>query len=671
MENPTQTLRATKPSNISEMIGNLSRTLGVLGILVMLISVNIEVISRSIFGHATLWVTEVSTYLVIAVTFVGAAFAANRDANVRVDLVAGMLPPEWRVRLTKATLWISLFFALIALWKITGFWIENFRSDARSWSLLATPLWIPQFSLIVGMAAFIVAFAASSHEKSGTLATLSVIAAMMFALLQGGEIWLQGLSLHQSILVIACLTAIGVFLAEGIGVLKVMLVVVVPVILLLVLTKDSGVATKSMALIGLLFLMLFTGLPVLFCLLGIGMLAMIFWLPPSSLNFVGERAWGAVNTFEFTAIPMFVLMGAILVRSNVSAEMFNAAKLNMGKLPGSLAYASILASGVFAAISGSSLATAATMGRVAGPEMMKEHYDPKLAYGVLAAGGTLGILIPPSIAMIIYGPLAGVPVTELFLAGIIPGILMIVAFSSVVTVWIFIKGSSAPAGQNVSLKDKILALKGVAPALALMAMVLGSLYAGFATPTEAGAVGVLGALLICLVRKSLTMSDFGYALEETVLATSFLLMIAVGAAVMSFAIDFLSMPQALVDFVQGLNLTSFGLFLAIIVLYLILGMFVEPISMILMTLPVVLPVIATMGWDPLWFGIVLVMLVEIGLITPPVGMILFILAGVSDNKVSVANISAGALPFVAAYLGMLLLLFAMPDLVTLLPDTLR
>jgi tripartite ATP-independent transporter DctM subunit len=368
---------------------------------------------------------------------------------------------------------------------------------------------------------------------------------------------------------------------------------------------------------------------------------------------------------------MFVLMGAILVRSNASTEMFTAARMGMGRLRGNLAHASILASGIFAAVSGSSLATAATMGRVAGPEMMREGYRPELAFGVLAAGGTLGILIPPSIAMIVYGPMAGVPVTDLFMAGIIPGLLMIAAFSLVVLVWSTFDRSAAPGGQPVALREKLAALKGVVPFFVLMALVLGSLYAGIATPTEAGAVGVLGALLISFARRTLSLPEFIAALEEAVTATSFLLIIAVGAAIMSFPIDFLSMPQALVTFVQSLDLSDIGLFIAIVVLYLILGMFVEPISMVLMTLPIILPVIEAAGWDLLWFGVVLVMLVEIGLITPPVGMILYVLSGVSEGRTTLGQISIGTLPFVGAFLAMVLLFFALPDLVTFLPELLR
>ncbi|MES0885177.1 TRAP transporter large permease [Roseibium sp. SCP14] len=544
-------------------------------------------------------------------------------------------------------------------------------AEREAGAFLNTPLWIPQSAAVAGLAGLVLALAFSEDARSNGPALLSVIAALVFAALEATDFLPLNPSPLQSVVCLGLLTALGAALSGGGPTLVVSGLILVPVTSLFVLSENADLALKSTSLIGILFFLLFTGLPVVFSLLSIGIFAMMFWLPPVSLNTIGERTWEAVNTFELAAIPMFVLMGAVLVRSNASSEMFTAARTGMGRLRGSLAHASILASGIFAAVSGSSLATAATMGRVAGPEMMREGYRPELAYGVLAAGGTLGILIPPSIAMIVYGPMAGVPVTDLFMAGIIPGLLMIAAFSLVVLVWSTFDRSAAPGGLPVPLREKLTALKGVVPFLILMTLVLGSLYAGFATPTEAGAVGVLGALLISFARKTLSLPQFIAALEEAVMVTSFLLIIAVGAAVMSFPVDFLSMPQALVTFVQSLDLSDIGLFIAIVVLYLILGMFVEPISMVLMTLPIILPVIEAAGWDLLWFGIVLVMLVEIGLITPPVGMILYVLSGVSEGRVTLGQISIGTLPFVGAFLAMVFLFFALPDLVTFLPEVLR
>lgn len=661
---------APQPIALAPLIGGLSRTLGILAVLAMILAINTEIVSRTLFGHATIWVTEVSTYLVVAITFLGAAHVALRDGHVRVDLVINRLSPARRAAMLAGLTWLSAFLTLALLWKATGFLAENFHSQARSWSLLSTPLWIPQLAMVLGLAALAIALALQGAGQARPLAALPFALALAYALLAGLGL-LAGPPPLVSIGLLAGLTLISAALSQGLVALSVLAVVVLPAVLIFWASIGALAAAKSLVLVATLFFLLFTGLPVTFCLLGIGILAMAIWLPPVSLGALGERGWMAVNTFELASIPMFVLMGAILVRSNASTEMFRATRYFMGSMRGSLAHASIIASGIFAAVSGSSLATAATMGRLAGPEMMDQGYRPELAYGVLAAGGTLGILIPPSIAMIIYGPMAGVPVTELFMAGIVPGLAMIAAFSLTVAIWLAIDSKAAPRGSSVPWREKLAALWGVAPFVILMVMVLGSLYAGIATPTEAGAVGVLGAFVISLARGTMTLTQLIAALEETVTATSFLLMIAVGAAVMGFAIDYLSMPQMLVQFVQGLGLSDLALFLTIVALYFLLGMFVEPISMVLMTLPVVLPVIAAAGWDPLWFGIILVMLVEIGLITPPVGMILYVLSGVSDSRVSLTQISAGALPFVGVFLLMIFLFYAFPQIVTFLPVLMR
>ena len=662
--------RGETSATLLAAISGLSRGLGMAGVLAMLIAVNIEVIGRSFFDHSTIWVTEVTTYLVVAITFLAAAFAVARDAHVRVDLLMNRLSPARRAVLVAALGWVAVFLALVVFWKFAGFWAENRAAGTRSWSLLNTPLWMPQTAALIGLAALPLALALAV-PAARLAGAVPVVVALILAMGSAGG-WVQtGLSQHQSLLGLAVLSLCGAAFGSGLRPALTALALAALAALLFMATRDLGLAARAGALIAALFLLLLSGLPVVFSLLGIGVGAMALWLPPVSLNYIGERSWQALNTFELAAIPMFVMMGSVLVRSNASGEMFAAARVGIGRLRGGLAYAAILASGIFAAVSGSSIATAATMGRVAGPEMMQQGYRPELAYGVLAAGGTLGILIPPSIAMIVYGPMAGVPVTDLFMAGILPGLLMILAFGLVVLIWGLIDPAAAPAGSRHSLRDKLVALKGVIPFLVLMGLVLGSLYAGIATPTEAGAVGVLGALLISLARGTLTLADTLGALEEAALTSAFLLLIAVGAAVMGFAIDFLAMPQALVELVRGLALSDLGLFVAIVVLFLILGMFVEPISMVLMTLPILLPVLQSAGWDLLWFGVVLVMLVEIGLITPPVGMILYVLSGVAGDRVPLGRIAIGTLPFVAAFLAMVFLFFALPGLVTFLPEMMR
>lgn len=657
-------------TQLASCIACISRMAGIVAVLALLVIVNIEVIGRSVFDEATIWVTEVSSYLVVAITFLSAAYTVFKESNIRVDLLLNRFGETTQRELQIALNWLSAFIVLVVLWKFSAFWQENFRADIRSWSLLNTPVWIPQLSVLIGLIAMLGILCGNLSKQVGHLALLPVLLALVVLLCDSFNLYRWSLTSTQGLLLCALMLAFSAALSKW-RVARITWGAMLGLMVIFWGASEKALAIQSIVLIAVLLLLLFIGLPVVFSLFSVAVLVMSFWLPGVSLNAIGERTWGAVNTFELAAIPMFVLMGVILVRSNASSEMFTAARLNMGRVPGSLAYAAITASGIFAAVSGSSLATAATMGRVAGPEMIDQGYKPTLTYGVLAAGGTLGILIPPSIAMIIYGPMAGVAVTELFMAGIIPGLLMIVAFALVVFVWSLIDRRAVPSSSPVPIIEKLCSLVGVLPFLALMLTVLGSLYAGIATPTEAGAVGALGALAISLLRRTLSVKSLIVALEEAAITTSFLLIIAVAAAVMSFGIDFLAMPQALVGYVDSLDLSDFGLFFAIVILYLVLGMFVEPISMILMTLPIILPVISAAGWDPLWFGIILVMLVEIGLITPPVGMILYVLAGVAGAKVKFSHISLGVLPFVGAFLGMIWLFFGFPSLVTWLPELLR
>ncbi|MFV0512774.1 MAG: TRAP transporter large permease subunit [Jhaorihella sp.] len=662
------------PSRVAYLIGKASRVLAMLAVAFMVVAICFEVFTRSVLGSATIWVTEVTTYLVVAITFIGAAFAESRGAHVRIALILDRLRPEYRRNLEAALKWVALAAVLITLWRFTDLLAQNYRGGTRSWSLLNTPVWLPQLSAVLGLSGLACVLARENRQASGMADVVGAVlfAAILIAVLADAAGLLPVRQApHVGVALICGSVLLIALLDQGWSVAALALSILAVVALIFFAVSDTGLGLRSVVLIATLFLLLLSGLPVVYSLLSAGIAAMVLWFPPSSLNYIGERGWEAVNIFELAAIPMFVLMGSVLARSNASTEMFMATKVCMGRIRGGLAHASVVASGIFAAVSGSSIATAATMGRVAAPEMIAEGYRTELTFGTLAAGGTLGILIPPSIAMIIYGPLAGVPVTQLFIAGILPGLLMIAAFSAVIAIWLILDRNAAPVGVGYSTTEKLGALRGVLPFVLLMAIVLGSLYAGVATPTEAGAIGVLGAILVSVVKGTFRIGDLVAALEEAALATSFLLMIAVGAAVMSFAFDFMSMPQALIGFVDSLNLSNLGLFLAIVALYLLLGMFVEPISMILITLPIILPVVLAAGWDPLWFGIILVMLVEIGLITPPVGMILYVLAGVAGGKATLGQISYGTLPFVAAFLAMIFVFYAVPDVATFLPELLR
>lgn len=430
--------------------------------------------------------------------------------------------------------------------------------------------------------------------------------------------------------------------------------------------RELSLLSIGLLLVGSILVFLLAGVRISLALGSVGMMGLYFLLPQPQLSLLAERSWNSVNSFTLTAVPMFVMMGGLLLRSGATTEMFDALRRWFGKTPGGIAHASIGACGVFAAVSGSSVATAATMGSVACPEMIRRGYSPQLTYGVIAAGGTLGILIPPSIAMIIYGTTVGAPITDLFIAGILPGLLLMLSFMVAVFVWSAVVTGSAPKGQAFSMGEKIEATVGVLPFLILIALVLGSLYLGVATPTEAGGLGTVFALILCLWRGKLDWRMLMETALETVKVTSFLLMIVVGASILSWVFDALRLPVSLVAEVQTVAFPSWMIMAIIALIYILLGMFIDPISMMLMTLPVAYPIVTSLGFDPIWFGIALVLMIEVGMITPPVGIILFVLRGISGD-VSMKQIVYGVLPFVGVILLNVALIYFFPSIVMWLP----
>ncbi|MEM7444514.1 MAG: TRAP transporter large permease [Pseudomonadota bacterium] len=362
-------------------------------------------------------------------------------------------------------------------------------------------------------------------------------------------------------------------------------------------------------------------------------------------------------------MPLYVLMGALLIRSGLSSELFVVMARALARLPGGLAQPSAAGCAVFAAVSGSSVATAATIGTDACPEMTKRGrgYSPGLTYGLVAAGGTLGILIPPSVPLIIYGTTAGVPVATLFIAGIAPGLLLVGIFMLVILVWVLMRpkaaprvdtGGLAPLGWHSLIDTSLVIL--------LILMIILSLYGGLATPSETGALGAFFAAVICLACGRLSWPIVRSALAETVVVTAFIFMIVVGAHILTFGFDYLRLSRLLLAAVTDADVGRWLILALMLAVYLILGMFLDSISMLVLTLPVAFPLIVSLGFDPVWFGIILVIVAEAGLITPPVGMKLFVLQGIAKT-VTIRAIALGTMPFLAAMGATILLLCFSPD----------
>ncbi len=382
---------------------------------------------------------------------------------------------------------------------------------------------------------------------------------------------------------------------------------------------------------------------------------------------MGEVAWTESTGFVLFAIPLFILLGQILLRSGIAEDTYKAVDKWLSWLPGGLMHANIVASALFAATSGSSVATAATIGTLALPQAKKYGYNEALFAGSIAAGGTLGILIPPSINLIVYGFLTNTSIPRLFIAGIIPGILLAILFMLFILIACIInpKLSGKRHTQKVSLSEKISSLKDLSPTFIVFLIVVGSIYAGFATPTESAAMGVLAALILAWKRGNLSAKLIRESIEGMMRATGMIMFILLAATFLNFVLVSLGLTDILRDFISNLGLSPFQTLLVIILLYIVLGFFIETLSMMVLTIPIVFPIIVDMGFDPIWFGILLILLIEMALITPPVGLNLYVVQGIRGEG-NISDIIIGSTPFVIMMLIMIAILVKFPQLALIL-----
>ncbi|MEL7153773.1 MAG: TRAP transporter large permease, partial [Pseudomonadota bacterium] len=381
-----------------------------------------------------------------------------------------------------------------------------------------------------------------------------------------------------------------------------------------------------------------------------------------------ENTWEQQKNFLLIAIPMFILMGEIILRAGIARRMYEAVAGWLSWLPGGLMHANIASCSIFAATSGSSVATAATIGTVAYPEIENRKYNESLFLGSIAAGGTLGILIPPSINLILFGFLTDTSVPELFLAGFIPGFLLSALFLLVILVACMIKPEWGGERRTVTWGDRIRGLPDLIPPLLLVMGVMGSIYAGIATPTEAAAVGVIFSLIMAAWTRTLSIEMLKGAFESTMRITAMIMLIILAAVFLNFVLGFIGVTQALLGFIDDLGWTPLQTMIALIIFYLILGMFMETLSMMLTTVPVVFPLVVSMGYDPVWFGILVIVLMEAALITPPIGVNLYVVQGIRTRGGRFNDVAWGALPFVAMMIVMVILLMIFPQIALFLPQ---
>ncbi len=423
----------------------------------------------------------------------------------------------------------------------------------------------------------------------------------------------------------------------------------------------------TFGLIVALFVLLGSGIWIGLALLGVGWIAMELFSARPAGDAMAVTIWGMSSSWTLTALPMFLWMGEILFRTRLSDDMFKGLAPWLDKLPGRLLHTNVIGCGIFAAVSGSSAATCATVGKITLPELQKRGYPEGITIGTLAGAGTLGLLIPPSIIMIVYGVAAEVSIAKLFIGGVLPGILLAGLFMGWIIVWALLNpGAVPPATERATFAERLFAGRHLIPVLLLIALVLGSIYTGVATATEAAAIGVVGSLILAAWQGALSWQNFRDSLMGATRLYCMIALILAGSAFLTLSMGYLGLPRHLAEWIAGLGLGQFGLLFGLMIFFIILGCFLDGISMVVLTIAVIQPTIVAAGIDLLWFGIFLVVVVEMAQITPPIGFNLFVLQGMTGKQLP--WIARSTLPAFVLMIVAVWLIYAYPGLVTWLPQ---
>jgi C4-dicarboxylate transporter DctM subunit len=426
----------------------------------------------------------------------------------------------------------------------------------------------------------------------------------------------------------------------------------------------------ALLLIVLIFAVLGAGLWIGIGILGVAWIAMELFTDRPAGDAMALTVWGSLSSWTLTALPLFIWMGEILLKTRLSQGLFRGLAPWLQWLPGRLLHTNIIGCTIFAAVSGSSAATCATIGKISLPELAKRNYPQMISIGSLAGAGTLGLLIPPSIIMIVYGVAADVSIGKLFIAGVLPGLMLAGLFMGYTIFWSLRHPEKIPpADIRLTLRQKLHESRHLIPVVLLIAAVLGSIYAGFATATEAASLGVLGALILAALQRSLTWESFRESLLSATRLYCMIALILAGSSFLSLSMGFIGLPRHLAESIGALNLSPFMLIMLLMVFFIVLGCFLDGISMVVLTMAVLLPTLQTAGIDLLWFGIFIVLVVEMAQITPPVGFNLFVLQGMT--KLEINTIARAAFPYFLMMVLAVLMIYFVPQLVTYLPNQMR
>ncbi len=596
---------------------------------IMAVPVFLDVIFRLTFSTSIPGAVEIEEFLLGIVVFLGIAHTHANGGHISVDLLVSKLNQNTRIVIeTCLNLIAAVFFALMS-WHLMVQGLEKIRGHEVSFT----------YHVPVGMFRFIAAMGVAILALSVFVSFLKTLEKTLEQKQFGG--------LAGALIIIGLLVAapIAGWIPMSLYGAPIGIVAMVVLLLFLFLGMPIGFA---MALTG------FLGMTVIYQ--GIG----------PSLSMLGIASYDTAAAYMLTVVPLFILMGEFAYHSGISKDLFDTANKWFGSLPGGLTMSSVAGCAGFSAICGDSLATAVTMGTIAVPEMKKKGYDLKLSTGALAAGGTLGILIPPSVGFIFYAIVTEESIGRLFIAGILPGFLLSVLFLATTYFIARRHPDLAPPGQPTTWKEKFVSLKGVIGMMVLFVLILGGILLGIFSPVEGGAIGAVGAFVYALIRRRMTWSLMIKALKDTLNITTKLLLILIGVGILGYFLASTRVPFALAELVTGLQIHRYFVFAAVILLFMLLGCMLNVIPMILLVLPTIFPSIVALGFDPIWFGVVTVLTMEMGQITPPIGVNVFAIASVAGD-VSMQEIFKGIFPYFLCMVLCILLLTLFPQIVLYLP----
>ena len=601
--------------------------------LLMVLLVAANVFSRDFLGVSLTGVVELEEIMLIVLVFGAMGHAQLGNKHIGVDFFTARFSEETQLKLACFTQVLSGFFFLMFTWQSVVishiYWVEN--DTTLLLKISKTPL-----TLIIALGLLLLALALIKDALKSSVELIS----------QKQGAWAAMSWLFSAILIL------GVLAPEWFG---------------WGMEADTYQWVWGLALLAFLFSGMLIGAALGF--LGVIGMAWCFGTD-AGLGLMQTVPMSSTASYSLCVIPFFVLMGEICFHSGLSDKLYRAAYRWVGHLPGGLSIATVLACGAFSAVSGSSLATSATMGTVALPEMRRYGYKDTLATGSIAAGGTIGILIPPSVILIIYGVLVEQSIAELFFAGIIPGLISLLYYVIAILIWTRLKPDLGPRGPKYKMGERVRSLADTWEVIGLFVLVMGGIYGGWFTPTEAGAIGAAGALVFGLIRRRVNKKNIRSSLLATGRTTAMVFLVVIGTAVFGYFLTSTQIPMRLAEWAANLPVPPFVVIAAIIACCFILGCVMGTLPLVFITVPIFAPVVESLGYDLIWFGIVMVVVSEIGLITPPVGMNVFIMKGVADD-VPLTTIFKGIFPFLLADVARLITLIAFPALTLFLPELLR